>query len=335
MTELTLTTGGLDTAQPGAQTVASRHAAHTPRLVRAAGLLVALGAISAVYAAAVRPWFLRWGSTPTEATATLPGDSIIPNAAFQETRAITIHAPVEQVWPWLAQLGQDRGGFYSYDILENLVGCRMPTVDSLRPAAQQWTLGDKLWMYPADRAGGVGFATLRTYLPGRAMAFGTRNMGVAPGMPDDGSWSFALRRVDASTTRLIVRGRGVAQTTLLGAAFNYVVFEPAHFVMEKRMMIGIDQLSTGHSRQRWVNHLQVTLWTATFVMFVVGLVWIFIGPVWHRKLAGVVSAAVVFQVLTLGQPPLDVGVILVLVVATILWWPVQPGSPLSHVGAPN
>lgn len=254
----------------------------------------------------------------------------MPNAVSQETRAITIHAPVDKVWPWLAQLGQDRGGFYSYDLLENLVGCRMPTDDYLRPDKQQWAPGDKLWMYPATKGGGVGYATLRVTLPGRALAFGT-HVGDGTTGSDNGSWALVLQPVDSASTRLITRGRSAASPSGFGPFVDLSMFEPMHFVMEKRMMIGIDQLATGHSRGRVWNHVQVVLWVVTFVMFWIGLVWIFFGPVWHRKFAGTLAAAIVFQILTLGQPPVDVGIVLVLVVAAILWWPVEPGSPLSHV----
>jgi hypothetical protein len=71
---------------------------------------------------ALRPWFLHWGATNEEIKKALPGDELCPEAASMATRAVTIHAPAEEVWPWIAQIGQDRGGFYSYSWLENLVG---------------------------------------------------------------------------------------------------------------------------------------------------------------------------------------------------------------------
>ena len=300
-------------------------------LTRLAATLAAAVLLGAVFALVVRPWYLAWGATPAERTMALPGDEIVPNARNQETRAISIDAPADSVWPWIAQVGQDRGGFYSFDLLENLVGCEMPTVDSLRPGRQQWAVGDKLWMYPSTKAGGVGYATLRVLIPGRALGFGTWYAGTPPSGPEDGSWSFVLVPVNDSTTRLLVRGRGAPGRSLLGVAFDRSIFEPMHFVMEKRMMIGIKQLAEGDSRQRVLNHVQVVLWFVTFAMFVVGLASVFVRPAWKRALSGTVAAAVVFQVLTLGQPPVDVGILLVLIVATLLWWPVKPGSPLAAI----
>ncbi len=99
---------------------------------RGLALLGSLSATLFVFFWFVRPWYLHWGATDEETRRALPGDEIIGHANRQETRAITIDAPVERVWPWLAQLGQDRGGFYSYDLLENLVGCAMPTAEPRR-----------------------------------------------------------------------------------------------------------------------------------------------------------------------------------------------------------
>src|SRR5215208_6310443 len=129
------------------------------RSMRAVALAAVLTLILAAFFVIVRPWYLQWGATEEETRMPLPGDDIVVNAAAQTTRAITIDAGAERVWPWVAQIGQDRGGFYSFDLLENLVGCRMPVTDVLRPERQTWNVGDKLWMYPPDKASGLGFAT--------------------------------------------------------------------------------------------------------------------------------------------------------------------------------
>src|SRR6476661_5479944 len=79
-----------------------------------AALTVPVGA----YALVVRPWARRWGVDPTEAATIFPGDDLIPAASGQETRGITIGAAPEDVWPWLAQMGFGRAGWYSYDQLD-------------------------------------------------------------------------------------------------------------------------------------------------------------------------------------------------------------------------
>ena len=289
-----------------------------PPARRVLALVGALAAIACAFFLIVRPWYLRRGATDEEVRRILPGDEIIPTASGQETRAITIRAPIERVWPWVAQLGQDRGGFYSYDLLENVVGCDMPTTDRLRAERQSWRIGDKLWMYPKNRAGGVGFATLRASVPGRALGFGTHAVGTPPSAPEDGSWSFVLEPAGDSATRLLVRGRGAGGRSLLGVAFDRSVFEPVHFVMERRMMIGIKQLAEGSDRGRFLNHLQVGLWVVAFCLIVVAVVRVLRRERWRRPLVGFVAAAAVFQILTFGQPSIVIGLALLLLVAGIL-----------------
>ena len=295
-------------------------------------LLALLGSLAAIFVAFLllaRPWYLRWGATDYDTRRALPGDEIIPNAVSQETRVITIAAPIERVWPWLAQLGQDRGGFYSFDLLENLVGCGMPTEDLLRPGAQAWRLGDKLWMYPAARAGGIGFATLRSYLPGRALGFGTRTMGAAISAPEDGSWSFMLEPTLSGGTRLLIRGRGAPGRSLGGMVFDRLIFEPVHFVMERRTMLGIKELAEGRPRTRLVNHVQVVLWVLTFAGVVAAAGLVLRARRWGRALGTLVAGCLLFELLTLLQPPVLLGVFAVAALSLLVLASRRrrPGSP--------
>lgn len=317
----------LPASPPAAPTARSAPAADIPRtgiLPRLLALAGALALLLVGFFLLVRPWYLRWGATEAELRTPLPGDEIVATAAGQETRAITIHASADRVWPWLAQLGQDRGGFYSFDLLENLVGCRMPTEDRLRPEKQTWRIGDRLWMYPPDRAGGMGFATLRTYSPGRALGFGTHAVGTPAAAAEDGSWSFVLVPQGDSATRLLVRGRGAAGRSLLGVAFDRAIFEPAHFAMERRTMLGLKALAETGDRGRTANHVQVALWAVAFGQVAAAAVLLVRRRRWLRPLAGFVAAAAVFQVLTFGQPSVWIGAALVAGVALLLWWPVRP-----------
>lgn len=288
---------------------------------RVGALAAAVALLFAVFLLAVRPWYLSWGATQDELTRDLPGDEIVADAPWQETRAITIHAPTNRTWPWLAQLGQDRGGFYSYDLLENLVGCRMPTTDTLRPGKQQWQLGDRLWMYPSDKAGGTGYATLRTYLPGRALGFGTHVPGTSATAPEGGSWLFYIEPIDGGSTRLIVRGMGAPGRSLLGVAFDRSIFEPMHFVMERRMMIGLKDVAETGSRSRVSNHAQVALWTLIFFLMLWRAYRVVRGDSWNRDLAAFVACAAVFQYLCFVQPPVWIGA---MAVAALCVWSVAP-----------
>ena len=115
---------------------------------RAAAAGTAVLGSAAAYILAIRPWQLGWGATGEERDATLAGDDLIPNPDLVATRAITVHAPPDQVWPWLAQLGQGRGGFYTYDVLENLVGCDIHSADRVVPEWQDIKVGDQVKLHP-------------------------------------------------------------------------------------------------------------------------------------------------------------------------------------------
>ena len=127
---------------------------------RRAALLAAgasLGALAAaVYVRVAEPWFRRWGATDEEVSASLPVDELVVPGTPTMTRAITVHAPIEGVWPWLVQIGQDRAGFYSYTWLENLVGAGMHNARSVHPEWQELQRGDSVWLASQARYGERG-----------------------------------------------------------------------------------------------------------------------------------------------------------------------------------
>jgi len=108
------------------------------------------GAISALtyYTLVVRPWLLRWRATAEEVSTPLPGDELVPAAAYTTTRAVTVRASAESIWPWLVQLGQARAGFYTYDRLEQIVGAAVRSADRIVPEFQQLAVGDTVLLSP-------------------------------------------------------------------------------------------------------------------------------------------------------------------------------------------
>jgi hypothetical protein len=192
--------------------------------------VIAVGA-AAAYVLAVRPWQLRWATTGEERAATLAGDDLIANPDLTATRAITVHAAAEQVWPWIAQLGQGRGGFYSYDVLENLVGCNIHSADQIVPEWQAITVGDQVKLHPEV---GLDIAVVES---GRALVLrGGVPMGAAP-PPYDFTWAFVLQEQPEGTTRLLVRER-YAYTQRWAPLLVEPVAVVA-FVMTQRMLCGI------------------------------------------------------------------------------------------------
>ena len=201
--------------------------------------VIAVGA-AAAYLLAVRPRQLRWGATDQESDQSLPGDALIANPDLTATRAITVHAAADQVWPWIAQLGQGRGGFYSYDALENLVGCDIHSADQIVPQWQAITVGDQVKLHPEV---GLDVAVVEQ---GRALVLrGGVPMGTVP-PPYDFTWAFVLQEQPDGTTRLLVRER-FAYTQRWAPLLVEPVAVVA-FVMTQRMLHGIRDRAERGSR---------------------------------------------------------------------------------------
>jgi hypothetical protein len=186
-----------------------------------------------------RPWYSAWGSTPDERQRALPGDDIVAAPRLAATRAITIHAPASAVWPWLVQMGQGRGGLYSYQKLENLARCDMHNADAIHPEWQSPAVGDKVRFGPEP----YPFQYIRAIDPGRTLVLGSA--------PEEtrtpASWVFHLEPVDDGV-RLIVRSRNGYEPGLMNTFVWRVMTDPIFFVMERRMLIGIrDRAEAYHS----------------------------------------------------------------------------------------
>ena len=192
----------------------------TAKLLVATG--AALGALAAVYSRFLRLPILTWGATAEEAAASLPGDELLEDAHGVATRAMTIDAPCSAVWPWIAQMGPaPRGGAYTYDWIENLLGLNMHSADRVLPEFQHPEIGD-----------GFGFGDNRmSYVivePERVLAIRSA----------DGNWvwTFILEDQDGKT-RLISRNR--FRLPKLKDKLGMIPMEPGSLIMERKMLLGI------------------------------------------------------------------------------------------------
>jgi hypothetical protein len=193
--------------------------------------VTAVGSVAAAYILLARPWYLTWGGTDKDSEEPLPGDHLIASPDLAATRAITIRASADQVWPWIAQLGQGRGGFYSYDFLENLVGCNIHSADRIVPAWQNVAVGDEVRLAPAV---GLSVAFLER---GRSLVLrGGIPIG-STAAPYDFTWAFALRDEPDETTRLVVRERYGYKRPWARLLVEPV--EAVSFVMTQKMLRGI------------------------------------------------------------------------------------------------
>ena len=204
---------------------------------------VALKALAAGYLFVLLPRLRRWGATAEEVSRTLPGDDLVGAPVYTTTHAITVRAPAAAVWPWLVQIGQNRGGFYGYDVLENLMRLKVHSADTVHPEWQDLRAGED---YVTLDPGEDMKMTIAILDPERAFVVRSG----APGEPpqEAGSffrgelawtWGFYLEPLDGSTTRLIIRSRASWRATVPAACARVLGLEPAHFVMEEGMLRGI------------------------------------------------------------------------------------------------
>jgi hypothetical protein len=149
-----------------------------------------------VYCTAVRPSQLRWGATPEEVQRTMPGDDLVANSTFCATRAITIRATPEEIWPWLVQMGYNRAGFYGYDLIENLGSARgIRSARTIVPEFQHPRTGDVL---PISAVAHLVFGSIQ---PNQYLIWQSEADAA------DGAFTWALNPLDSTHTRLVSRIR--------------------------------------------------------------------------------------------------------------------------------
>ena len=194
---------------------------------------VATAALAVVYLRRVEPWFRRWGATDEEVAGSLPVDELVEPGVTTTTRAITVHAPLQDVWPWLVQIGQDRAGFYSYTWLENLVGARMHNADMVHPEWQERFKGDSVWLASERRFHDRGRQVAALVKIQRALVLVSPDdwERLQRGERASGAWGFFLEPTGEHTTRFVIRSSGGAVGTHL--------FDAIHFLMEQQMMRGL------------------------------------------------------------------------------------------------
>lgn len=217
-------------------------------MTRSLYLLAFVGALATAYRRVFHPWQERWGATDEELVASLPGDDLIAEPAGQVTRAIEIAAPPEAVWPWVIQLGADRGGFYSYDWLENLFRLGIHSADRIVPEWQERAGGD---LMHADAAGGSGWYVMDVRPP---HALVVQMANVKAGRPFrrdeppfmEFTWAFVLQSHEDGRTRLLVRERVAFGNRLAQVAGSPVGL--ISFVMTQKMMRGIKTRAAAPTR---------------------------------------------------------------------------------------
>ena len=196
-----------------------------------------------------RHWRVTWGARHEERSSPLTGDELIVEPTWGYTHAISIDAPAAAVWPWIAQLGQERGGFASFERLENLVGCRIRNAERIVDDWQHPQVGDEVHLHP--QAPPLHIAALD---PGRSLVLrgAATDPGTDPASDDapvpDNLWAFHLVPTGLTSCRLVERGMTVHGPALRDRLFfGTTLIEPIGFVMSREMLRSIKELA----EQEW------------------------------------------------------------------------------------
>jgi len=256
---------------------------------------VALAACFVFY----RPFQLKWGATRDEVRRPLPGDEIVAAPKFDATRAVTIAAPPEKIWPWLQQIGMQRAGWYSYDLIDNLA---RRSAEKILPQFQHLHAGDLIPMSPDGR---MGFRVKELNPPQWMLWWDERG---------NLSWVWALVPLDPGHTRLLTRVRLTYRWVSPYLLF-YLALDVGDLVMMRQSMLGIRDRAEGRKAgSMLVLSLEFLMWILALAGFVVAEIRMVRKPGFWWPLAVAVFSAAITILLVLGKPPLWVTVLFTLVI---------------------
>src|ERR1700704_2076972 len=191
-----------------------------------AGVVVgAVVLMGAVFFALYRPWQLKWGATPEEVGEVMPGDEVVAAPTFNATRAVTVNASPEAIWPWLVQIGFGRAGWYSYDLLDNL---GRHSSESIVVELQHIEVGDLVPLGPGEGSG----MFVKEFVVNQSMLWWT-------GKNEQTTWAWALYPTSEGTTRLVTRVRAPFSWSRPVSVVWLLLNEVADFPMMRKCLLGI------------------------------------------------------------------------------------------------
>ena len=256
-----------------------------------------------VYTIFLRPLILTWGASENEVKMPLVGDSFAPY--ISSTRAISINAPISEVWKWLIQLGPDRGGFFSYTFIEKALGYK--GIDKIIPEFQEMKVGRIIPGSLNQSKSIIKYSwTVMSVEPGKS--FVLKNWG-----------AFVLKKINTEQTRLIIRTHGWETPTLM-SKLGYFVMMPLHYIMERRMLMGIKtRAEAGAGFQ--LSSTSDVLWFSGIVLSYLGIVlMVFILFGIQKYLMPSIYGVLWLIILLVFKPqPIYSNIFLFLVAATAVW----------------
>jgi len=203
------------------------------KFLKIIGILIGLGALAVIVMIALMPWMDRYGATDEEIAASLTGDELVRNPRVTYTRAVSINAAPEQIYPWIVQLGAERGGMYSYSWFEtNILQCELINAEYIHQEWQNLKVGDHVKMCPGDW--GPPAYEVASLTPNRAAILGHQENGTWSDV-----WQFVLVPQTDGNTRLILRSRDTKE------GWFWDVVRPGEFIMMRGMLLGIKERAEG------------------------------------------------------------------------------------------
>jgi hypothetical protein len=229
-------------------------------------VLRGIGGAAIIVAAVLSPFHRRarshWGLDEATAARGYPGDELVPDPRWSYTHGVEIAAPAERVWPWVAQIGADRGGFYSYQWLENLVGCDLRNAEVVHP---QWQaqVGQALVLHPDPKAPRLQIVAVEPWSHVLAHA-PADEQARAQGRPwTTASWLFLVEPLGENRCRFISRYRAAfSQDVATRLAFGPTLIEPVGFAMDRRMLLGVKDRAERAERSARSAHRPQAPWRA-------------------------------------------------------------------------
>ena len=263
----------------------------------------------------LRPVIHEWGATPSELAMSLPGDDLTSDPILRWTHGITIYAPADEVWPWIAQMGDTRAGFYSYTFIENQAGALMGgegydvvyvNADRIYPEWQDPQPGDEIIQ---------GALKIRELEPGRYMLADS----IIPEVMN-WVWLWYLQPIDDEQTSLIVRMAIELPDSAADDPVMGFMMDVGGFVMENNMMQGIKTRAEGKKELGWIEPIEISVWLLTLLGGVIAAVRYIIKPRWQFMLFLAVVSVLMLFMLTFVQPPIWQRVIMMgLILYGLVW----------------
>jgi hypothetical protein len=265
------------------------------RILRLLGGFALVAVILVVTFSLLPSWIHYWGATDQEIARSMPGDELLPNPTVEWTHGVTIDAPPEEVWPWIAQLGEGRGGFYSYTFIENLI-------------AGEGLYHNANRIIPELQDPAVGEVLIGTLLDVEAVEPGQWLLGSGP--PEfRWTWVWALYPHGDGQTRLVVRMHIESEETAAGSFFDYAA-DVGGFVMERKMVQGIKDRAEGRFEPAYTEVVEIVVWVVALIVGILAGILFLIRPAWQQSLAAGVAAVLTLLYFTFGQPVLRMRILI-------------------------